>query len=702
MYSKEEQNHLFELSKKFLASGPKATDYTELVKILNFHEWKYYVDNNPLLTDREYDLLYDQLLKLEETIDNILPHSPSQRVSSDLSQQFETVQHFNPMLSLANSYNIEDLEDYDRQVRKLVDDLAHRIDYFVEPKLDGGSIALVYENDFLVRAATRGNGTEGDDITANARTISSLPLRAEFSRLGIFRAELRGEAVMSKQNFKKKNKERQKEGKELFANPRNSATGGLRMKDPRETRDRGLDVFIFQLAYARDKEDNDLLPGLKTHSNAMEALGMLGFKLAYDGNPVSADIKSAHAECERWENERDKYDYEIDGAVVKLNDFELQEICGSTAHHPRWAMAFKFKAKQATSLLDNVEFQIGKTGAITPVAKVEPVHLAGVTVSSISLHNEDFIRQKDIRIGDMVLLERAGDVIPYIVKPLTDLRKGDEKQINFPENCPFCDVALEKSLDQAAWRCMNPECPEQNLQKMIFHVSKEAMNIDGFGKSLVEKFNQLGWINDISDIYNLDYEQIAGLEGFGERSAQNLREAIDKAKQNPISRLLVSLSIHHLGKRASKILSEKINHVLELKNWTEEDFTDIKDIGPVVAQNVTAYFKEPAHIEMLNRMESYGVNLRQTDDDKALEISEDAIFRDKSILFTGSLQNLTRKQAQNIAEQNGARNISSVSSKLDILVVGENAGSKLKKAQDIGTVRIMTEAEFLDMVGLNI
>ncbi len=696
MYSNARQKELFDKSKYFLTNSVTEQDYQLLVELLNFHEWKYYVDNNPLISDKEYDVLYDKLIELEKNAGlEIASNSPSQRVSSDLSNQFQTVKHYNPMLSLANSYNGDDLNEYDKQIRKLTQGSELALSYFVEPKLDGGSIAVVYENDMLVRSATRGNGAEGDEITANAKTISSLPLKADFSSYGIFRAELRGEAVMSHQVFNAKNKDRQEQGLDLFANPRNAATGGLRMKDPMETKARGLDVFIFQLAYAVDAEGNDVLPNFKSHDKAMEALGKLGFKLPYDKLPLVEDIAKAYELCQEWERNRDKFEYEIDGAVVKLNNFELQRICGSTQHHPRWAMAFKFKAKQATSKLLSVEFQIGKTGAITPVAKVEPVHLAGVTVSSISLHNEEFIRQKDIRIGDNVLIERAGDVIPYIVKPLSELRTGDETELVFPADCPFCSYPLEKSVDQAAWRCMNPSCKEQNVQKMIYHVSKEAMNIDGFGKSLVIKFNELGWLDDISDIYNLDYNSIAQLEGFGEKSANNLEQAIDKARQNSLTRLLISLSIHHLGKKASKLIAERLQNIFELQEWQEEDYLEIKDIGPVVAQNVMQYFSQDANVEMLKRMAEYGVNVEQTEADKPLVVADDAPLKGKTILFTGTLQTMGRKQAQKWAEENGARNISAVSSNLNILVVGEKAGSKLKKAEALGTVEILTEQEFL-------
>jgi len=695
MYSKKEQAHLFELTKDYLKSNIEIEAYDDLVQLLHFHEWKYYVDNSPLISDFEYDQLYQKLLKLEShpSVD-VRADSPSQRVSSDLSNKFDSVKHLNSMLSLDNSYNAEDLIDFDKQIKKL--SLSEGdISYFVEPKLDGGSIALVYENDFLVRAATRGNGTEGEDITLNARAISSVPLSASFSKYGIYKAELRGEAVIAKDDFEKKNKARTKEGKDVFANPRNAATGGLRMKDANETRNRGLAVFIFQLAFAEDKDGNDVLQKLESQDKIMFILGELGFKIPSAKKQLCKNINEAFNACKEWERIRDNYNFEIDGAVVKVNEIELQNKCGSTGHHPRWAIAFKFKAKQATTTLNDVEFQIGKTGAITPVAKVEPVFLAGVTVSSISLHNEEFIKQKDLRIGDKVLIERAGDVIPYIVKSMDDLRTGDEKKIDFPKTCFSCASNLDKSEEQAAWRCMNPLCPAQKLQRIIFHVSKSAMNIDGFGKSYVEKFYELGWLNDISDVYNLDYDAIANLEGFGKKSADNLKSSVDAAKKNPIHKLLVSLSIHHFGKKASKLMAQEIKSVFDLQKLTEEDFVNIKDIGPVVAENVIAWFSIQENIEILKRMDSYGVNMTQLEADRPLEVDENAVFIGKTILFTGSLQTMSRKQAQKLAEENGAKNISAVSSKLNILVVGEKAGSKLKKAQTLNTVEILTEEEFM-------
>ena len=432
-------------------------------------------------------------------------------------------------------------------------------------------------------------------------------------------------------------------------------------------------------------------------------MGQLGFKIPQNEMKTCVNIKEVADYCATWEDKREKYEYEVDGLVVKVNDLKLQERSGSTQHHPRWAIAYKFKAKQATSILTDIEYQVGKIGSITPVAKIEPVQLAGVTVSSVSLHNEDFIKTKDLRIGDTILVERAGDVIPYIVKSMEELRDGSQVPVEYPTVCPINPdtdnpVTLVKEEGESAWRCLKCTCGQQDLQRMIFHVSKNAMDIDGFGKSYVENFHSHGWLKDISDVYNLDYNAIKTLEGFGSKSAEKLLSAVNKAKGNPIHRLLHSLSIHHLGKKASKLIAAEINHVFDLQYWNKEKFTSIKDIGPVVADNVIAYFSDPDHIAMLHRIEEHGVNMKQTKEDRPLVVSEDAPLSGKTILFTGSLQLMGRKEAQKLAEQNGAKNISAVSSNLNILVAGEKAGSKLKKAQALGSVLIMTEEEFVALI----
>ena len=679
-------------------------NYEQLISVLRFHEHRYYVLNDPLISDFEYDQLYKKLEFIEEKHPEwIVAASPTQRVSSDVAETGKTVNHLRPMLSLANSYDENDLFEFDKQVKKLCKLSSEaKVEYCVEPKYDGGSIALVYENDVLTRAATRGNGVQGEEMTANAKTLKSIPWKAAFKKMGIIKAELRGEALIRKDNFKKVNQSRLDEGLVAFANARNAATGGLRTKDPNETAKRGIEAVIYQVGHLEDKNGQEVKK-FDLHADGIHALETLGFKVPTIEFKVCSGIDEVIRFVKEWEVKRDEFYYEIDGMVVKVNEIAMQETCGYTSHHPRWAIAFKFKAKQATSKLIHVEYQVGKVGTITPVAKLEPVQVAGVTVSSVSLHNEDFIKAKDLYLGDMVIVERSGDVIPYIVKSLPEYRKGTEIKIEFPSYCPIGaeqgkKVKLVREADQAFWICPDCQCGAQDLEKYIYHVSKAAMDVDGFGPSIMEKFVQLGWIHNYADIYRLDYDQIAKLDGFGIKSATKLKESIEKAKKNPIQRLLQSLSIHHLGKRASQLIAEKVTYVPDLQNWSETDFTDIHEIGPVVTRNIMQWFADKKNIEILKEMEEAGVNMYQTDEDKPKLIASDAPLAGKSILFTGSLAKITREEAQEKAEKAGAKNISSVSSKLNILVVGENAGSKLDKAKALGTVEIWTEDEFLERV----
>ncbi|HMG13945.1 MAG TPA: NAD-dependent DNA ligase LigA [Saprospiraceae bacterium] len=707
MYSQEEQQKLVARSKEILSNSFKedaisAFDFAEQLRaLIRYHEWRYYIINDPLVSDFEYDLLYKKLEKLEKgNADLITPDSPTQRVSLDIANDFPVVKHLTPMLSLANSYDEADLKEFDNQVKKLLElDPESNVEYCAEPKFDGGSIALVYENDHFVRGATRGDGSVGEDITNNMKSLRSLPIKAEFSKYGVKKVEIRGEALIRKDRFEKINKQREDDGLSLFANPRNAATGGLRMKDPNETGARGLEAFLYQIAYVENVNGRDKIESVKTHDQSISLLSNLGFKVPDKERKVCKNIKEVVEFCHEWQDKRDNYAYEIDGIVVKVNNREQQEQCGFTSHHPRWAIAFKFKAKQATSILLNVEYQVGKIGAVTPVAKIEPVQLAGVTVSSISLHNEDFIVSRDIKIGDMVLVERAGDVIPYIVKSLTELRTGNEKTIEYPTNCPSCNTKLVRLEGEAAWRCPNDLCPAKVLQKLIFHASKDAMDIEGMGESNIKRFHELGWINDFADIYNLDYEAIANLEGFGKKSADKLKLAVEKAKSNPLHRVLHSLSIHHLGKTASKLIAERIDSIWDLLKWQREQYLEIKGIGGVVADNVIEYFNNSLNVDIIRRMESYGVNLQALTEDKPLILKEGLALSGKSILFTGTLMTMGRKEAEKMAEDSGAKNLSSVSSNLDILVVGENAGSKKAKAEKIGSIQILTEEEFLNIIG---
>ncbi|WCL80847.1 NAD-dependent DNA ligase LigA [Saprospira sp. CCB-QB6] len=701
-YSAQEQKELFERSKALLAQKPLPTEEAviqELIALITYHEWRYYVLDQPLLSDYEYDQLFRELKRLEAAAPQwVFPHSPTQRVSSDLTEGFPTVEHLTPTLSLENSENMEDLQDFEQRIRRLLpEDFAqNELAYCVEPKFDGGTIVLVYENDQLVRAATRGNGEKGDEITANARAIASIPLQANFSKYGIQKVELRGEALIRKDRFERVNEKRAAAGEALFANPRNAATGCLRLKDPQQVKARALEAFVYQMGFAVNAEAENVLDQFESHWDILACLADLGFKVptADKERALCPNISAVGDFCAQWEAQREEYAYEIDGMVVKLNNLALQEICGYTSHHPRWAIAYKFTAKEASSVLETVEYQVGRTGAITPVAKIRPVELAGVTVSSVSLHNAEQIAEKDLRIGDHVLVKRAGDVIPQIVKPLEDLRTGEEQPIVFPSNCPVCDSLLERPEGEAVWRCINPDCEAQTLERIKHFVSKGAMDISGFGAAYVEKFYEEGLLHGLADVYRLDYEKIAQFEGFGQRSVAKLQEAIEASKNQPISRLIYALGLRHVGSGNAKILAGVVADIRELKNWNIEQLSELKDVGPKMAQSVYDSFQLPAIQQLLEELGELGLNLKQLEEEKPQEGPKEGPFADKKVLFTGSLQQMSRSEAKKRLLAAGGIAASSVSKNLDFLVVGEKAGSKLKKAQDLG-INILTEAEFL-------
>ena len=699
MYSPEAtqqiQQQTVSLLKKTNEHTIRPADAGPLRQALRFHEYRYYILNDPLLADYEYDLLYKALEKLEADDPALITaDSPTQRVAKGLTKEFPTAQHLVPMLSLDNSYNSEDLLDFDRKAREATGLPA--VEYSVEPKFDGGSISLIYENDLLVRGATRGNGVEGDEITTNIRQIRSMPLSARFSDYGIQTVEIRGEVLINKNNFARYNQALIDQGLPPLANPRNAAAGTLRIKDPAEVSRRHLEAFVYHISYYT------LLPGreepelLKTHSGSLQLLWELGFRSPQQEKRVFTGMDSVIAYCNDFEQERDNLPYEIDGMVIKVNDVALQDKMGMTSHHPRWAIAYKFKARQATSKLLNVEFQVGRTGSITPVAKIQPVPIGGVTVSSISLFNEDIIREKDLMIGDTVLVERAGDVIPYIVKSLAEVRTGGEKAITFPTACPVCSGHLFKEEGEAVWRCVNIECPAQVVERMIHFTSKDAMDIRGFGEANVRKFYELGLLKDIPGIYTLDFEKIGTLEGFGKKSIDNLQAAIEKSKQQPLHRLMFGLGIRFVGETTAKTLANHVSHLLDLKNYSPEQLQTLEDIGPKVAGSISHFFSNGSNLQMLQELEALGLQLKNTKKEKR---EGGGSLEGFTFLFTGTLPTLKRNEAEAMAEEKGGKILSGVSSKLNYLVVGEEAGSKLEKAKKINTVKIISEAEFLEMIG---
>ena len=660
-------------------------------QVLQFHEYRYYILNEPLIADVEYDILYKQLEALEnENPDLIVADSPTQRVGKGLTKDFPNVQHLVPMLSLDNSYNSEDLLDFDRKVREATG--LELVEYCVEPKFDGASISLVYENDVLVRGATRGDGVAGDDITPNIRQIRTIPLSARFSEYGLRTVEIRGEVLINKNNFQKFNEQLTTQGIPPLANPRNAAAGTLRIKDPLEVRRRKLEAFTYHISYYSlvDKAQE-----LKTHSQSLELLWNLGFRSPNKEKKVFSGIHAVLDYCNLFEEQRDDLPYEIDGMVIKVNDFTLQDKMGMTSHHPRWAIAYKFKARQATSRLLRVEYQVGRTGNIGPVAKLEPVAIGGVTVTSVSLFNEDNIREKDLRVGDMVLVERAGDVIPYIVKSLSELRTGSEMQIVFPTHCPACGDELYRAEEEAAWRCTNINCPAQVLERLMHFASKDAMDIRGLGEANIRRFYDLGLLRSIPQIYQLDYSALSKLEGFGKKSIDNLRTAIDNSKKQPLHRLLFALGVRFVGETMAKTLANAVNHLLQLQHFDEEALQRLEDVGPKVASSIVQFFSNGDNITIINELENLGLNLKN--DNK--QFSASGNLQGTSFLFTGSLVRLKRSEAEELVEKNGGQILSSVSSKLNFLVVGEDAGSKLEKAKKINSVKIISEEDFLEMIG---
>ncbi len=691
MYNKAQIQQFQTITKEFL-QNPHDIDLETLRKVLKFHEYQYYVAAAPLISDYEYDVLYQQLVALEAASPLLITKdSPSQRVGNSLNNAFETVPHLVPMLSLENSYNAEDLIDFDRKAKEGAG--VEMITYCVEPKFDGASISLIYENDLLVRACTRGDGIAGDDITQNIKQIKSIPLSIPLSHYGIQQLEIRGEVIMSKKAFHDFNERLKEKNIATLANPRNAAAGSLRMKDPKEVADRNLDAFIYNISFF------NLLPGatlpelLTTHSGSLELLWNMGFRSPQKEKRIINGIDNVVEFCNSFELERDQLPYEIDGLVIKINDMALHEKLGMTSHHPRWAIAYKFKARQATTILESVEFQVGRTGAVTPVAKLQPVAIGGVTVSSISIHNEEYIREKDLRLGDTVLIERAGDVIPQIVQSIPALRKGTEKTIEFPTNCPVCDALLEKEEAEAVWRCNNPLCTAQIVERIIHFVSKDAMDIKSFGDANIRKFYELGLLKSVPDIYTLDFEKISTLEGFGKKSVENLITAIDASKKQPLYRLLYALGIRFVGETTAKTVASHLNHLLDLKDFSEEQLQSFDDVGVKVAKSIYHFFHEAQNIQLIQQLESLGLNLIQTE-----ILSKDGSLSGLNFLFTGTLNKLKRSDAEGMAEAKGGHILSGVSSKLHYLIVGEDAGSKLEKAKKIGTIKIITEDEFIALV----
>ena len=666
----------------------------ELRDIIRYHDWRYYVLADPTISDFEYDQLFKKLKEIEQkNSDLITPNSPTQRVATDLTKDFPQVEHLVPMMSLDNSYDENDLNEWAKRVKGFVGD--EKVIYAVEPKFDGSSFSIIYENDYLTRGATRGDGVRGEEITTNIKVLGSVPLKAAFSKHNISRVEIRGEVLIKKEIFTGFNNKRIEEGLPVLANPRNAASGSLRMQDASEVAKRGLEAFIYAIGYAESKDGKPLLGDeMNSHSENIELLYKLGFKTPAKEIKRCNTIKEVIDYCHEWEQKREDYPYEIDGMVIKVDDIRQQEQCGSTSHHPRWAIAFKFKAKQATTKLEKIEYQVGRTGAITPVAKIKPVQLAGVTVSSVSLFNEDVVKEKDLMIGDTILVERAGDVIPYIVRSIPDDRDGSEEEINFPRHCPSCNSELVKPETEAVWRCVNIECPAQAVERIIHFVSKNAMDIDGLGEKLVRRFYSNGMVKSIADIYKINYDALSGLENFGKKSIENLKKSIEDSKDRTANRLLFGLGIRHVGQTMAKALAKEVKDIEDFKNWNEEQLMALEDIGPKVAESIVEFFGNKENLHLIQELRDLGVNTGSTEELQP----ESQKLEGKTFLFTGSLTKFTRDEAKDLVENNGGKILSSVSKNLNYLVVGDSPGSKLDKAKSIGTIEILDEDQFLNMI----
>ncbi len=654
----------------------------ELRRLLDEHSHRYYVLDDPLISDGEYDRLFQELLAIEKEYPHLVTaDSPSQRVGGAALDKFVQVEHRIPMLSLENAFDDQDLFDFeDCLLRYLLTE--KKPDYMAEPKLDGLAVELVYEDGILVQGSTRGDGTVGEDISAQLRTVSAIPLRLK--RLDISRLEVRGEVFMDREGFEALNRWRAKVGEPLFANPRNAAAGSLRQLDPKITARRPLRFFVYGVASPVDT-------GCKTQQEVLEFLADQAFPV----NPEIVHCPDIHRVIRRFSELSDlrhELSYEIDGMVVKVNDFVLQERLGVKARAPRWAIACKFPAVQATSKILEVHFQVGRTGAITPVAILEPVDVGGVMVSRATLHNGDEISRKDLHIGDTVLIQRAGDVIPEIVKAVPEKRQHSAVPVRIPDDCPVCSHPLQKPEGEAVTRCVNPYCPAQRLRSLVHFCSKAGLDIDGLGKKSVEQLFTEGLIKDLPDIFSLRHEDIAGLDGWGEKSAEKLLLGTMAAKTPLLARFLAALGIRYVGEVTAELLERSYQSLEKLQSVTREELLEVEGLGEQAANSIVDYFSDPAVQEMMRKFHRVGVHpLEVAGKEENLPLSGEVL------LFTGTLKKISRTEAKKLVKENGGQIASGITRKLTCLVVGEKPGSKLKKAQQQGK-KIITEDEFLEIL----
>lgn len=644
------------------------------------HNYRYYILDSPIITDREWDRLFRRLEELEAMFpDLVTPESPTQKVGAPPLTEFGTVEHTVPMLSLQNAFDADEVSEFDGRVRKLLE--TECIEYVAEPKMDGLAVQLVYRGGVFARGATRGDGRVGEDVTVNLRTIKSLPLKLRGKHPE--EVVVSGEVYMSKKDFAALNRRREDEGEPLFANPRNAAAGSLRQLDSSITRSRNLRIFLYSLSSAGAAR-------FESQYDALEAMKEWGL-------PVNKEIEvfdcidKAIEFHSRLEHERKHLDYEIDGVVIKVNSFEEQEALGQIARSPRWAIAFKFEPEQATTVVKDIVVQVGRTGALTPVAVMEPVQVGGVTVERATLHNQDEIDRKDVRVGDTVIVQRAGDVIPEVVGPLKEKRSGREKKFRIPKKCPVCGTRVYREPDEAVARCTNISCPAMIKQTIKHFAGKAAMDIDGLGSKIVDQLVDKEVVHTVADLYSLTMDDLVKLERLAEKSAQNLMDAIEKSKQTTLPRLIYALGIRHVGEQVARVLASRFNTIEELEKATVEQLVEVDEIGPRIAESIVNFFGEPRNGEVVDSLLSRGVEYG-----KARKQAPGPLAG-KVFVFTGSLETMKRGEAKKLVEDRGATAASSISKRVDYVVAGADPGSKLDKAKELG-LKIIDEDEFKKMI----
>ena len=658
----------------------------ELRSLINYHNHRYYVLDSPEISDAEYDQLMQELKRLEaEHPELVTPDSPTQRVGAAPVEAFGVVEHRIPLLSLANAFSDEDLMAWYKRALNLLG--GQHFELICEIKMDGLAIALTYVNGQFVTGATRGDGFRGEDVTQNLRTVRSIPLSVPKDAPPQF--EVRGEVYLSKAGFKKLNEERAKEGLPLFANPRNAGAGSVRQLDPRITAQRPLDIYVYALGYAEGKT----VP--ETHWERMEHLKSLGFRIN-PHNKLCKTIEEAEAYHQEWQEKRESLPYETDGIVVKANSIAFQDRLGFVAREPRWAIAYKFPAIQATTRLEDIGINVGRTGSLNPYAILEPVSIGGVTVSRAAMHNEDYIRSKDIRIGDVVVVQRAGDVIPEIVEPIVSRRTGNERIFSMPSRCPVCGAEVIKPQDEAMHRCTNAACPAQALEKLKHFVSRGAMDIDGVGEKLCAALFEAGLVKDAADLYYLSREQILSLERMADKSASNVLQSIEKSKNRPLSRLIFALGILHVGDETANLLATRFRSLDMLANATEEELLSVPSVGPKIAESIVAFFRQEGNKRIIEKLKEARVIKFELEE--TLPKPRELPLAGQEFVLTGKLESFTRQEAEARIKALGGAVGSSVTKKTNYVVVGADPGSKRDKALSLG-IRLLTEVEFRQMVG---